>query len=253
MSASELISRLFSIRKCASCRSILSQKEFNNALCEKCLQAYRTATTESCPNCFRSVIECTCQPKALSSAGSLCLRKLFIYHPNKDGEAQNRLIYFLKHNRSKRVASFVATELYGELLHEFDNLGISDPTAELLLVNMPRGRLAVAREGFDQSAEVCKAISCISGIPYAPLIKRKRGGKEQKKLNAAQRKKNVSKLMLADERYANLANGRYIILFDDVVTTGASMSVCLPILRKMGIKGVICAAIAIDAKKKKEI
>jgi ComF family protein len=251
--SAELLKRLFSIHKCAACRAILSQAEFDGALCSKCDATYRAALAEGCPSCFRSAIECTCQPKSMSDAGSLCLRKLFFYHPDKENEPQNRLIYFLKHNRSRRAIDFVANEIYGELKNELEALEIDDPHTELLLVNLPRGRKAVAIDGFDQSLELCKAISKISGIPCAPLIRRKRGGKEQKSLNLTERKKNVKKIMLPNERYAEQAKGRYIILVDDIVTTGASMSVCLPILRKMGIKGVISVALALDLKKKKSI
>ncbi len=252
MSTRDIIRRLFSLHKCASCRRILSQCEFERALCEKCENAYRVALTESCPSCFRSAIECSCQPKMLADAGSLCLRKLFFYHPDKENEPQNRLLYFLKHNRSKRAVSFIADELYGEISAELETLGISDRASELVLVNVPRGRKAIAAEGFDQSAELCRAISKISEIPYVPLIRRKLGGGEQKKLTAAERKKNVKRLMYTNEKYVGMANGRYVILVDDVVTTGASMSVCLPILRKIGVRGVICVAVGVDLKKKKE-
>ena len=188
----------------------------------------------------------------MSESGSLCLRKLFFYHPEGDTSPQNRLIYFLKHNRSRRVSDFVARELYGELQKEIATLGISDNANELMLVNLPRGRKALALEGFDQSAELCKAISRISNIPYVPLIKRRRGGKEQKSLSLTERRKNVKRLMQRNDKYAQMASGRYVILVDDIVTTGASMSVCLPILRKMGVRGVICLSLAVDQKKKKE-
>ena len=253
MTFRELTRRLFGLHKCASCRKILSQSDFDRALCSKCESKYRTAVAENCPDCFRSAIECTCQPKMLSKAGSLCLKKLFFYNAQKESEPQNRLLYFLKHNRSRRAVDFVARELYTEIQKELETLSVSDNSSELLLVNMPRGRHAVAAEGFDQSAELCKAISKISEIPYAPLIKRRLGGKEQKKLTSLQRKANVKKLMYPNAKYADMARGRYILLVDDVVTTGASMAVCLPILRKMGAKGVICVALALDLKKKKEI
>ena len=251
MRGSSLFERLFAVHKCASCRRILSQTEFDQAFCRKCELEYRRATTESCPNCFRSAIECRCQPKMLTSAGSLCMRKLFFYHPDKQDKPQNKLVYFLKRNKNRRVSEFVARELYSELCKEFSTVGIEEPEKELMIVNVPRGRRAVLEYGFDQSAEICKAISRQSGIPYMPLIKRRYGGKEQKRLNAAQRRNNIKELLRADEKYKDVAKGRFVILLDDVVTTGASMASCLPVLRKMGIKGVFCAAIAHDMKKKR--
>ena len=253
MTALSLLERLFTLHKCASCRRILSQGEFHQALCHRCELEYRRATTESCPTCFRSAIECGCQPKMLTNAGSLCMKKLFFYHPDRQDTPQNKLVYFLKRNRNKRVSEFVAKELYGELCKEFSTLEIEDPERELALVNVPRGRKAVLEYGFDQAEVICKAISKESGIPYMPVIKRRYGGKEQKRLNAAQRKNNIKGLLRADEKYRSSIKGRYVILVDDVVTTGASMASCIPMLRKMAIKGVFCATLAFDVKKKRYI
>ena len=147
----------------------------------------------------------------------------------------------------------MAKELYGELCKEFSTLEIEDPERELALVNVPRGRKAVLEYGFDQAEVICKAISKESGIPYMPVIKRRYGGKEQKRLNAAQRKNNIKGLLRADEKYRSSIKGRYVILVDDVVTTGASMASCIPMLRKMAIKGVFCATLAFDVKKKRYI
>lgn len=252
MRITELMKKLFTLHKCASCRRILSPEEFDRALCSECEAAYRVAVTEGCSACLRSAIECTCQPRMMSSGGSLCLRKLFFYHSDKADEPQNRLIYFLKRTPAKRAFGFLAGELWEMIRGELDPLGV-DASSEAVITNIPRGRKARMLWGFDQSEEICKAISAQYGLPYAELIKRKRGGREQKKLNAAERRKNIKSLMRPNKRTADQAAGKYVILFDDIVTTGASMSACLPILRKMGVKGVICITLAADVKKKSNI
>lgn len=250
MNTFELIKRLLCVHKCASCRTILSQDNFYDALCPKCAEIYRKAKTESCSECLRSAVECICQPKMLSSAGSLCLCKLFFYYTDKANEAQNRLVYFLKHQPNKRVEKFVAAELSTILNRELLALGIEDTKSEAVIVNAPRGRKALRENGFDQAERVCRMLSEQMDIPFVSAIRRRAGGKEQKKLTAAERKKNIKSLMLCNEKYAEEINRKYVILFDDVVTTGASMSACLPLLRKMGARGVICCTIAVDRKKK---
>ena len=250
MSFFEYTKRLFLVRKCASCRAILDYDNFNDALCPECRLAFDIAKTESCAKCFKAAFECTCQPNMLSQSGALCLRKLFIYHTDKSEEPQNKLLYFIKHNPSKRASGFVARELWRGINEELSLLGISDPSSECLISNVPRGRKAVCEYGFDQSEEVCERLSLQSGMPYVSLIKRKFRSKEQKKLNAHQRQRNVKKSLAVNEKNAHLAKGKYIILFDDIVTTGASMSACIPMLRKMGVKGVICCTLATDFNNK---
>lgn len=249
----ELLRKLFIIHKCASCRQILTFDRFDKAMCAKCESAYRVATTESCAQCFRSAIECTCQPKLLSDSGSLCFRKLFFYHTDKADEPQNRLIYLLKRTPAKRAFVFLADEMLGIIKNELEALGIDDVSTDVVVTHLPRSRKARMLYGFDQSKEICRRISELSGIPYVELLHRRYGGKEQKKLNATQRRRNIKKLMRPRKGAFQSVCGKYVILIDDVVTTGASMSAGVPILRKMGVKGVICAAIAADVKKKSNI
>jgi ComF family protein len=186
-------------------------------------------------------------PTQLSRAGALTLRKLFFYSAKKEKEAQNKLVYYLKHHKSRRVADFAARELSRLIKKELDTLGID--AGDVLLVNVPRGRSSVQNYGFDQSAEVCASLSRLIGAEYCDAIKRKYGGKEQKKLNAAQRKKNISRLMSLRKGADELVKGKFILLFDDVVTTGASMSSCVSILRRAGAKGILCFCLASEPKK----
>ena len=249
MSVRGYLKRLFVVHKCLSCREILDYKSFDNAFCPECRTEFEVSKTQSCPQCYKAACECSCQPPMLSKEGSLVLRKLFFYSASKDKDAQNKLIYFLKHYPNKRGFDFCAGQLWGMLKKELDVLSL-DVTNDVFVVNVPRSKRSVREYGFDQSREICKALSRISGIPYANAILRRNGGKEQKKLTAAQRKANVSERVYANEQIESFARGRYAILFDDVVTTGASMSSCIKILKKMQVKGVICVTLASDLKNK---
>ena len=252
MNAWEIIKRLFVVHKCASCRKILGIDEYEQALCRDCTLAYQRAKTENCPDCLRAAFECTCQPRLLTTSGSLCMRKLFFYHPNKDKEPQNRLIYSLKRHPRMRATYLVAKELYslvfGELCEIIERCeSFSDAVA---VVSVPRTKRAVLEYGFDQAVDISEVLADMMGVPYVPVIKRRAGGREQKKLSAAERRKNMKDSMFADPKYIDAVKGRYIVLVDDVVTTGSSMEACLKILRKMGVRGVICCCLAADANKK---
>ncbi|MBP3369108.1 MAG: ComF family protein [Clostridia bacterium] len=247
MKIADGIKRICVVRKCACCRTILSVNDFEEAFCSSCNLGWQAAKTESCPECYGAASECSCMPKQLSRSGALTLRKLFFYSAKKENEPQNRLVYYLKHNKSKRVSDFVARELCGLVREEMSTLGIA--ADDLLILNVPRGRRAVYAYGFDQSAEICRSLSELIGCEYFPAIKRRYGGKEQKKLNAAERRKNIKSLMRIREDDVDRIKGKYILLFDDVVTTGASMSACVSLLRKAGARGILCFSTASDIKK----
>ncbi len=240
MTLKELFERFFIIHKCGGCREILDYEDFSKALCPECRLKWSVAKTESCPVCAQSAVECTCMPKGLAKTGALCLRKLYFYYAKRDKEPQNRLIYFLKKNPNKRMADFVARELYVQIREELSALGADGKNA--VIINIPRGHRSRRIYGFDQSAFICKRIAELSGIEYAAAILRRRGGKEQKQLDLSRRIKN------AETQFAiglpDSVKEKYVILFDDVVTTGASMTTCASVLRKAGAKGIICICMA---------
>lgn len=179
-------------------------------------------------------------PKGLSKTGALSLRKLYFYSSKKDKEPQNRLLYFLKKHPNKRMASFIARELSPLMLSE---LSVLDANSEnTVIVNVPRGHTSRRMYGFDQAALICGELSKVSGIPFTPAIKRRRGGREQKQLDRQKRFRNVRSLFEVSDTLA--VEGKYAVIFDDVVTTGASMSACAEILKKAGAKGIFCLSIA---------
>ena len=240
----EFCDRFLVVRKCAGCGEILSYPQCHDAFCSACQLRFRVAKTENCKTCFRPAFECTCMPKGLSASGALCLRKLIFYRADRSQEAENRLIYDLKHRPSKRKADFVAKELSAAVKEELAVLGGSVYARNTVIVSVPRGIRARIDYGFDQSELIAKSLSDDLGIPYAPAIGRRRGGREQKKLSRDRRFRNVSHLFHL--RDADAVRDRCVLLFDDVVTTGASMAACVTLLRNAGARSVICFCIAQD-------
>ena len=236
----ELLQRFFIIHKCGGCREILVYEDRNEALCQSCALAFRVAKTESCPICLQSASECSCMPRGMEKSGALCLRKLYFYRVERKGAPQNQLVLNMKIDPVRRVADFVAQELWDIVLNELSKAHI--PLDRVVLVSVPRGRRARRLQGFDQCAFLCGQISLKYQIPYFSVIKRARRSKEQKTLDRSSRLSNArSAFRLAD---AEQINGKYVILYDDVVTTGASMAACAELLRRAGAVGVFCISMA---------
>jgi ComF family protein len=182
-------------------------------------------------------------PKLLSKAGIPCLVKLGFYDKNKYNEPQNKIIYFLKHNKNKRAAGFIAKELVTQIKREAATVGIEDISAEAVISWIPRSRKAKVKEGHDQSELVCQQLSEMLSAPNVKLILRKRGSMEQKKLDSKARSKNIKNSFVFNKKlYTDTKKA--VILFDDIVTTGASMAEAVSLLRKNGVKTIICVTIA---------
>ena len=86
------------------------------------------------------------------------------------------------------------------------------------------------RRGFNQSEEFAKYLSEKWGVPYQSLLKRKLISHKQSRLSAKQRQENAAR-SFALKKEIDLS-GRRILLIDDIVTTGATVSNCAKLLRE---------------------
>lgn len=243
MKFKEYFEYFFKVRRCGGCGEILDFEHARSAFCPKCNLRWRIAKTETCPVCAQSAVECLCAPKGLKNSGAICLIKLYLYHPSKSGQPQNRLLYRIKRYRNKRLSSFIADELSPRIISELKVLEL-DAKTDAVLVSVPRGKSARRTNGFDQSEIICRCLSDKLQIPYENIIKRARESGEQKKLTKDSRFRNVE----ASFKCVGALENKYAILFDDVVTTGASMAACVKLLKKAGAKGVICVCMASTVK-----
>ena len=232
------------VQKCGGCGEILPDARKSEAFCSSCQLRWMVAKTENCAQCFRPVVECTCMPKGLSSAGALCLRKLIFYRAERGEQPQNKIVYHLKRNANRRMAHFLAEELKSAAMGELAVLGKENLGEDCVIVSVPRGRAARNRYGFDQAELMARALGERLQIPYLRVLRRRIGGKEQKKLSRDRRFRNVCHLFCL--KNADEVRGKCVLLFDDVVTTGASMAACVTLLRKAGACAVICLCIAQD-------
>ena len=194
------------------------------------------------------VTECTCAPRGLRGVRSL--RKLIFYDANKQKEPQNKLIYLLKHRPNRRISEFVARELSFAIHGELAAGGSSEELGNAVLVHLPRGRRSRTLYGFDQSELICRAVSKQMGIDCADAIGRAKGGREQKKLTGSKRFGNVKGRFYLKKEVD--LSGKTVLLIDDIVTTGASMSGCVKLLQKTGAKEILGFCIAQDHPKQKK-
>ena len=169
MRFAEFLERYVYVRTCVGCGERMGYEYRNEAFCDACRIAFERAKAASCPECFAAMSECRCMPRLLSSAGVLEYRKIIAYLPERASYPENKLLYFLKHNKNKRVALFAADQL----LYKVDEmLAANDISREdVIITYVPRSHRSYAKFGVDQAKLVCKMISEVSGIECLPLIK----------------------------------------------------------------------------------
>lgn len=96
--------------------------------------------------------------------------------------------------------------------------------------------------GYNQSELIAREIAQQIKLPYCEYLIKIEDNKEQHKLKEKERRKNVKDVYRLCS--AGCAQGKNILLIDDIVTTGATLSECAAVLLKNGAAMVACAAIA---------
>ena len=86
------------------------------------------------------------------------------------------------------------------------------------LVPVPLHRWRHITRGFNQSAELSKALATLTGLPQFHGVRRVRATRTQSGLTYARRKKNL----LGAFSINGKLRSRYPLIIDDVITTGAT-------------------------------
>ena len=146
-------------------------------------------------------------------------------------------IYRFKYHFERCHASFFAGEILK--VHGKEILSLHPE----VLVPVPVHKKKLKKRGYNQAAELAKALSERLGIPAdETLLLRGRNTTPQKKLTPEERKNNLKTAFLSGQ---NRVNYKSAMLVDDIYTTGATIEACTECLHNMGISEVFYTSICI--------
>ena len=111
-----------------------------------------------------------------------------------------------------------------------------------IITSVPMSRDRLAIRGYNQSELLAKVAARELSLPYIRLLDRKNGARIQHELTMEQRLANHDLRFFLKEKEA--IRGKTILLIDDIVTSGMTISECCRILEDGGAEKVICACIA---------
>lgn len=112
---------------------------------------------------------------------------------------------------ARYLGSVVATELLTtDFLSDID-----------IIIPVPMHVWKQARRGYNQAAEVAHGLAEVVGLPVSTALKAVRSHRTQTSMTLDARRKNVSGMFRLDN--PDSINDRYVLLVDDVCTTGATL------------------------------
>ncbi len=193
-------------------------------LCVDCSAKYLHEQQLTCPRCGQTSEFCCCDcdfpHTSRTTVGGRTHVSLTFYIGSQAAYEEERITeQMILHLKDKgHFAKFFAHELADEIerLFEHSEYRLDD----WILTFPPRSVSNFMKTGIDQSEEVVKWMSRRLGIPWKRTFT-KAEGDEQKSLTAEERIANANATLIP-RKHAIKPGGKYL-LFDDIITSGATI------------------------------
>ena len=235
---------LISGEKCIACGEMKTNGE--SLLCPECEKDLKRSHLRLCPDCGAYARDCLCVTQTMRVNRIDSLIKYAFYDASTPEAALNRVISRLKKIPDSLTFAYFAAILSRELSVLCDSRGYTRENT--VVTHIPRSRKRIAKDGYDQAKMFAKAVAKRAQMPHRTLLVRLKHGKQQKYLHVDERIENVKGMFSV--RNTDLVAGKRVILADDLVTTGATVSEAATMFYEAGAVEVVCICIAESDKKK---
>ena len=205
---------LISPRLCVVCGSRLAVTE--ETLCSKCY--LHLPRTDFGHDLYENVM-------AKLFWGQMAIEKataLFYYEPHAE---TSQILYEMKYKNHPEIGVVMGRMMAKELMRSGLFEGID------AIVPVPLARKRERQRGYNQSLELARGVSEVTGLPIAnKVVRRTKFVGSQTQRGRWERNENVEDVFeLVD---SDSISGKHLLLIDDVVTTGATIIACAQEMRK---------------------
>lgn len=227
---------------CASCGVPLPEF-INKALCKKCSDQVRWIGEDRCVRCGDSVgvgmgpvsdcVSCRTHPPRFVSAAVATLRY-------EEGPARD-LVLGLKFGGKRYLAQTLGKIVAMRIGHA----ALLGDTAGVVVVPTPLMRGALFKRGYNQAEELARVVATELKLKLETrLLKKIRATRPQAMLSEKQRRENLIGAFGCVAKRVKSYQGASVLLVDDVITTGSTVSECARMLHQAGIGKVFAACFA---------
>ena len=134
----------------------------------------------------------------------------------------------------------LAVPLGGAIARRWTRTGVGAEAVCHVPVHAQRAR----QRGYDQAELIARRAAADLGLPFWPLLTRVRATTAQFDLDRRDRARNVRDAFAVVPQRGQDPRGRWVLLVDDVVTTGATLAACAAVLDEACALGVSAITVA---------
>lgn len=213
-------------RRCVVC------KAFGFYLCTACFTRLSFDVETICTVCNTHAIDGITHPGCM---GRYTLQGTFS-SVSYDG-AMKKILFAYKYEPYIRGLEPFLTQLFYEGLIQKEHL-VPLISKNPILIPIPLHISKFRERGYNQAEILARGVSKKLQIPWRDSLVRKRRTISQVSLTKAERKKNIANVFMLKEKDKSLIKDKIILLVDDVMTTGSTLTEAGRILKKAGAKEV---------------
>lgn len=212
-------------KRCINCRIIGSY------LCDSCFSLLSFEVENSCFVCNRKSLDGLTHP--------LCRGKLKIdgcFASLSYKGVVKKLIYVFKYKPYLADLCDLLSELFYEGIIQ-NEVFYSIDKKESLIVPIPLNKKRERQRGYNQAFLLARKIASRLNLPFADILKRKRGTKPLSEMTKEERQEEIKNVFSISSSSLDI-RGKTIFLVDDIATSGATLSEAAKVLKLNGVKKV---------------
>lgn len=214
--------------KCIVCSEL---SEDGKAICRNCYKKLPVTSGRICERCGREELYCNCKIGDFAFVRNISLYRY-------EDSAKKLLLNFKYHNKPQLAVymghkmSKLISVMYKDIKFDY-------------ITYVPMTHLKLFSRGYNQAKLLAEQISKDIRVPIAPLLIKKLSLRSQKYTRGKNRRDNVKNKF----KSIQILNSKTVLLIDDVMTSGSTLSECAYALKKANADKVYCATFAITCKK----
>lgn len=160
-------------------------------------------------------------------AGKVPIERATAYFYYEKGAPYSNILHDIKYRSTPLMGRWLTAHAVNDMAgsHFFD--GIEAVTA------VPLHRSKLAKRGYNQSEYLARGIADSLNIPYVEALKAVRPHSTQTHKGAMERWQNIQGNYALNEKYTSQLAGKHLLLVDDVITTGSTLTVCACLLKQI--------------------